>query len=120
MSTAVNFFREFYPSVAALIEEVMAVLDAAGVKTRRNWWDVLAGTADGRPVTVAGRVFPILEVAQLRQGRAVTANAIPRPPGEPDPPGFRFGPWKQRKLSVRRRMKAGKFKMAKTEKSQAS
>lgn len=47
-----------------------------GIRTRRNWWDVLAGSPRGRERRVAGKVFPVLAAAQLRQRRRVTKNAL--------------------------------------------
>lgn len=67
-----------YHDVAKLIDEVMAEWKRKGIKTRRNWWEILAGDAEGRPRKVAGRKFPVLQVAQVRQGLPVTKNAIRR------------------------------------------
>lgn len=61
-----------YEDVAELIDEVLAELRAKGSKQRRNWWDVLAGGDGGKPIIVSGREFPILQVAQRRQGRPIT------------------------------------------------
>lgn len=74
-----------YVDVANMIDEVMAEWSAAGVTTRRNWWDVLAGDDKGAPRKVAGREFPVLAAAQRRQKRPVTANAIQRSKSEPLP-----------------------------------
>ena len=67
-----------YEDVVELLDEVMATLAARGSKERRNWWDILAGGKDGRPSVVAGREFPVLRVAQARQGKPITPNAICR------------------------------------------
>lgn len=64
-----------YPEVAALIEEITTEWARRGKRTRRNWWEVLAGGAHGRPRQVAGRPFPVLKEAQLRQGLPLTVNA---------------------------------------------
>jgi DNA adenine methylase len=76
-----------YEDVAALIDQVTREWRAKGKQTRRNWWEVLAGAANGRPRTVAGRTFPVLKAAQRRQGVPVTANALCRNPGEELPRG---------------------------------
>jgi hypothetical protein len=82
-----------YQDIVALIDEVMAELRARGSKQRRNWWDVLAGGPGGKPIVVSGREFPVLRVAQKRQGRPVTKNAIRRSRKEV-PPGVRMtGRW---------------------------
>lgn len=67
-----------YPDVAASIEAVVRNWAEQGMKTRRNWWDVLAGGPEGRPRMVAGTVFPVLAAAQVRQRRKVTKNALAR------------------------------------------
>ncbi len=83
-----------YEDIVSLIDEVMADLETRGSKQRRNWWDVLAGGVSGRPIVVSGREFPVLRVAQRRQGKALTPNAISRNSNEhsPDP---RPGRWKR-------------------------
>ena len=65
-----------YEDVATLIDEVLAELKAKGSKERRNWWDILSGDCHGNSRIVAGRKFPVLAVAQKRQGKPVTPNAI--------------------------------------------
>lgn len=76
-----NWLRDNqYPDVAALIDEVMNEVRTRGKTTNYSWWSILAGGTDGRPRKVAGREFPVLRAAQLRQGRPVTDNAISRDP----------------------------------------
>ena len=82
-----------YEDVAELIDEVMAARAARGSKERRNWWDVLAGGKDGRPNVVAGREFPVLRIAQARQGKPITPNAICRNNDERPPDMVRTGRW---------------------------
>lgn len=67
-----------YVEVADLIDEIQAEWKAQGKKTRRNWWDVLAGRKDGSPSIIAGREFPVLRAAQSRQKRPVTENSVAR------------------------------------------
>lgn len=43
-----------YGDIAGLIDEVMADLEAHGSKQRRNWWEVLAGGVNGRPLRCLG------------------------------------------------------------------
>lgn len=74
-----------YVDVAKMIDEVMAEWSSAGVTTRRNWWDVLAGDDKGAPRKVAGRLFPVLATAQRRQNKTVTDNSIQRSKSEPLP-----------------------------------
>jgi hypothetical protein len=65
-----------YEDVATLIDEVLAELKAKGSKERRNWWDILSGNCHGNSRIVVGRKFPVLAVAQKRQGKPITPNAI--------------------------------------------
>jgi DNA adenine methylase len=58
-----------YADVARQIEELLARWQRAGKKTRRNWWEVLAGGAGGRARTVDGVTFPVLRAARNRQAR---------------------------------------------------
>ena len=82
-----------YQDVADLIDEVVSEWRKAGKQTRRNWWEVLAGTPRGKTRTIAGRVFPVLRAAQERQGLPVTANAICRDEQETPPPIRITGRW---------------------------
>lgn len=67
-----------YKDIAELIEKVMSGWKSKGSKTRRNWWDVLAGHKKGTPRIIEGVTFPILKAAQIRKGWKVTDNAICR------------------------------------------
>lgn len=93
-----------YQDVADLIDEVRAEIETTGNRTRRNWWDTLAGGKDGIPFTVNGHEFPVLRVAQIRQGKPITENAICRNPGEVPPDVVATKRWPRRRLPS----KAGK------------
>ena len=67
-----------YNDVADLIDEIEEEWRKAGNKTRRNWWLILSGGKDGQPKRVAGRQFPVLKAAQIRQGLKVSKTAISR------------------------------------------
>ena len=67
-----------YEDVVKLIDQAMAKMAARGSNQRRNWWDILTGVKDGRPCIVEGIEFPVLRVAQVRQGKSTTPNAISR------------------------------------------
>ncbi len=75
-----------YEDVADQIDAILEEWRLAGKKTRRNWWDILAGDKHGKARKVAGREFPVLRAVQVRQGRPVTKNAISRSRGEKAPP----------------------------------
>ncbi len=57
-----------YELLCGQIEFLMDDWKSRGVKTRRDWWLVLAGTAEGLPKTVDGWEFPVLKAARRRQG----------------------------------------------------
>jgi hypothetical protein len=67
-----------YPDVVRIINRAEGQWKASGSRERRNWWEVLAGGIDGNPITVGGLQFPVLRAAQIRQGKAITANALCR------------------------------------------
>lgn len=65
-----------YKDVSDMIDEIMAEWKKQGKKTRRNWWEVLAGGKNGEPRTISGRRFPVLRAAQVRQSKPITQNSI--------------------------------------------
>jgi hypothetical protein len=95
-----------YADVADLIDEVMAEIETSGSKQRRNWWDTLAGGKDGEPTSVNGHEFPVLRVAQIRQGKRITVNAICRNEAEQPPDVIATKRWPSRKPSSRPRRSA--------------
>jgi len=86
-----------YQDVATLIDTVMAEIAATGSKQRRSWWDTLAGGTNGKPIVVNGHEFLVLRVAQIRQGRPVTKNAISRNASEQPPDVVATKRWPRRK-----------------------
>lgn len=75
-----------YEDVVALIDDVTTEWKARSIRTRRDWWDILAGDSAGEARFVAGRPFPVLWAAQERQGRPHTKNALKRNRSEVPPP----------------------------------
>lgn len=67
-----------YPDVLRKIARVTEKWAKAGKKTRRNWWDVLAGTEDGKPITIEGVTFPVLLAARQRKNWAATPDCLRR------------------------------------------
>jgi hypothetical protein len=67
-----------YEDVASKIDEVIKKWQIQGKRTRRNWWDVLAGDRKGKPKMIEGVEFPVLRAAQIRQGRQISMNAMCR------------------------------------------
>lgn len=108
-----------YEDVAALIDEVMTELETRGSKQRRNWWDTLAGGTNGKPITVSGRVFPVLRVAQIRQGRQVTPNAMFRNANEQPPDIIATGRWPKKKKRLPEKARGTSNKVARKPASHA-
>jgi hypothetical protein len=84
-----------YEDIVDLIDQAMAKMAARNSKQRRNWWDILSGVKNGKPCVVEGIEFPVLRIAQVRQGKPLTPNAISRNSKEL-PPDVRATPrWKR-------------------------
>lgn len=85
-----------YPEIAEMITEIQAEWKITGKHTRRNWWDILSGGKNGIPRTIYGKQFPVLQAAQIRQGKPVTENALKNAQNEADAPAiFNNGRWKK-------------------------
>jgi len=84
-----------YEDVVELIDEATVKMAARGSKQRRNWWDILSGGETGKPYVREGIEFPVLRVAQLRQGKTVTLNAISRSRTELPPDVRTTSRWKR-------------------------
>ena len=82
-----------YQDVVELIDQATARMAARGSKQRRNWWDILSGGEDGKSCVREGIEFPVLRVAQVRQGKSVTPNAIARNKSELPPDVRTTGRW---------------------------
>lgn len=87
-----------YEDVAELIDEAIRRIATKGKRSRRNWWDTLAGGVDGKPSVREGIEFPVLKVAQIRQGKPVTPNAICRNPNEQPPDVIATKRWPRKRL----------------------
>lgn len=85
MSTRTWLKQNGYEDVADLIDGIMNDWKKRRVRTRRNWWAVLAGAKNGSPVEVNGVEFPLLKSAQRHQGVPITQNAIQRNKSEDVP-----------------------------------
>lgn len=85
-----------YPEIAQMIQDIQIEWKHAGKRTRRNWWEVLAGGKNGASRTIYGRQFPVLQAAQIRQGKPITINALRSTQEEISPPSiFNNGRWKK-------------------------
>jgi hypothetical protein len=67
-----------YNDVAELIDEITAKWAREGKRTRRNWWEVLAGDKKGNGRIIEGRKFPVLSAARIRQGLTITKSSLCR------------------------------------------
>jgi site-specific DNA-methyltransferase (adenine-specific) len=74
-----------YNDVAEMIDEISAQWAEQGKKTRRNWWDILAGDNEGNPREVEGRKFPVLRAARIRKGWKETPGCLCRNKAEKAP-----------------------------------
>nr|VFK53690.1 MAG: hypothetical protein BECKTC1821F_GA0114240_100314 [Candidatus Kentron sp. TC] len=84
-----------YADVANAIDAIMNDWRERGKKTRRNWWDVLAGTETGHPRTIDGYTFPILEVARERKGWPPVEDMILHKGIESAPPIRELPRWRK-------------------------
>ena len=75
-----------YSDVADEIDRVVYRWREEGKRTRRNWWEILAGGMSGKPRIAGGVSFPILRVARIRQGLPESPFAIARSDDEQAPP----------------------------------
>ena len=93
MSTnAKTWLREAgHGDIADKIAKLEARWRKAGKATRRDWWQVLAGSSKGTPTTVGGITFPILRAARDRQGLDPVRGALGCRKGAPAPPPVRVG-----------------------------
>lgn len=90
-----------YPEIAETISEIQTEWKISGKHTRRNWWDVLSGGKNGTPRTIYGRQFPVLQAAQIRQGKPITTNALKATRSETSVPAiFDNGRWKKTDTSI--------------------
>jgi len=95
-----------YDDIADEIDRIIATWKVAGKRTRRNWWDILAGDPDGNPRKVAGRAFPVIRAIQFRNYGRVMEGSIQRARHETAPPIAPIGRWAKswtRRGKVRRR-----------------
>jgi len=82
-----------YADVADTIDAVIDDWRQQGRKTRRNWWDVLAGTENGSARTIGDHVFPILEIARERKGWPPVEDMLLRKGTEIAPPIRELARW---------------------------
>lgn len=69
--------------------------------SKTSWWDTLAGSPFGKPSVREGIKFPVLRVAQIRQGMPVTPNAICRNENEVPPDVIATKRWPKKQLPVK-------------------
>ena len=82
-----------YQDVSETIERIIDEWKRQGKGTRRNWWDVLAGDSHGKSKKIEGKEIPVLRIAQIRQGKRVTENALCRNENEKLPESVRKSRW---------------------------
>jgi hypothetical protein len=67
-----------YADVARMIDEIIIRWQKKGKRTRRNWWEVLAGDKKGNSRVIQGQEFPVLRAARIRQGLPLTEGCLCR------------------------------------------
>jgi DNA adenine methylase len=75
-----------YEDVNKTIETIMLEWQLRGLRTRKDWWEKLAGTFKGQPCSVNGVKLPILKAARIRKGWPPVAEALCRNQDQPIPP----------------------------------
>lgn len=90
-----------YNDVAELIDEVTATWDRQGKKTRRNWWEVLAGDKNGKGRVIEGTEFPVLSAARIRQGLPKAKGSLCRNKNEAIPLIVEQVRWKEHEAQKR-------------------
>jgi hypothetical protein len=84
-----------YGWLADEIDKIMQSWKDRGLKTRRNWWEALAGTPKGSPMVVEGVTFPILAPVRERRGLDPVKGAIKLPSNVVVPPEVPQARWKK-------------------------
>ncbi len=97
-----------YEAALAKVDLAMSRIAAKGKKSRRDWWDTLAGGVDGKPSVREGIEFPVLRAAQIRQGKPITPNALCLNENEEVPPVIASKRWPRRRLPSKARRSAAK------------
>lgn len=98
MSTAKQWLEQNgYADILKKIERVERGWKAKGTRTRRDWWEVLAGHEDGTPKSVEGVKFPVLCAARKRMGLPAIDGCLSRDPNEEAPPVVGQARWEQAK-----------------------
>ena len=93
-----------YSRIADQIDHVMLKWRADGKRTRRNWWEILAGHADGKPRIAGGITFPVLRAARIRQGLPPDVPGVLCQNPDEEPPAIRVTPrWKAKRRRSRKR-----------------
>jgi hypothetical protein len=93
-----------YSDIADSIERVMLKWKADGKATRRDWWQILAGWADGRSRIAGGVTFPVLRAARIRQGLPPDVPGVLCRDANEEPPAIRVTPrWKPKRRSRKKR-----------------
>ncbi len=82
-----------YDDVARLIDRVMEGWKRKGTRTRRDWWEVLAGRDDESGKIIEGVKFPVIAAIQRRMGKTVTEGSLRRNKNEVAPSVMTQGRW---------------------------
>jgi DNA adenine methylase len=86
-----------YEDINQSIERIMLEWQRNGVRTRRDWWDVLAGTLKGTPCVINRVTIPILCAARVRKGWPPVGGSLCRGMDQPIPPLTKQARWSKHK-----------------------
>jgi hypothetical protein len=92
-----------FDDLADRIDLIMESWRKRGLKTRRNWWEALAGTPRGMPMTVEGVQFPIISAVRHRLGLDPVKGAVDLPPTVVVPPQVQQVRWQPKRPKRRTR-----------------
>jgi hypothetical protein len=68
--------RNGYLDEVKKIDRIVEKWKTDGVKTRRNWWQVLAGGVSGKPKVIQGIKFSVIKSIRERMGLSPVNHAI--------------------------------------------
>lgn len=90
-----------FDELADQLDKITESWSERGVKTRRSWWESLAGTPNGTPRISYGITFPIIAAVRERFGMDPVKGAIELPPNVVVPPIVKQARWAKKRSTNR-------------------
>ena len=88
-----------YEDINQKIESIMLGWQQKGLRTRKDWWEKLAGTLKGAPCVVNGVELPVLSAARIRKGWPPVNGSLCRNRDQPIPGIVKQARWINRQKS---------------------